>query len=153
MTGLRPKDREKVEVMAGHIFSKSPELKDWLNDGDGRSHLELAGVFQTLRRSNSWPQSKRIVKIADAVEIKAGSVGDLVDHEAFMLHDAEPAVQRTLLMLAVMKSRGVGIGESSEKIRQIFYNYFEDLVDGIIKNKNKDPESEETAAELLRRDT
>jgi hypothetical protein len=135
ISGLRHKDHDKVQDMAGHIFPKSPELVEWMVDGPGRSHMELAGIFQTFRRANSWPMAKRTLDVGGALEIRAGSVRALREHDAFMLADAEPNVQDAALLLALLKSRGLGIGESNEDIVRIFQKVVEGRIGTITKNK------------------
>ena len=135
ISGLRRKDFDKVQSMAGHVFTKSPELLDWTVDGPGQSHLELAGVLQTLRRSNSWPPRKKTLKIGDAFEVKSDSIRALREHPAFLLRESESEVQNFTLFWSATKSRGLGIGESSEKLVEIYQKFAEKHFDFITKNK------------------
>lgn len=134
ISGLRPKDYDKVQDMAKLVFGKSPELADWAVDGPGRSHMEFAGILQTLRRSNTFPRSKRILSVGGALEIRAGSVRSLRDHEAFMMHDADGQVQDAVLLMAVLKARGLGIGESNEDVVRVFQKFVEGRIGSITKN-------------------
>jgi len=136
ISGLRPKDADKVDRMARHVFGKEPELAEWTVDGPGQSHMELAGILQTLRRSNSFPRSKRELNVG-GLWVKAGSVRELIEDEAFMIPDASPIVQELALLWAVTKARGLGIGESQDWAVKLYRKYFESMFDGITKNGAK----------------
>lgn len=137
ISGLRAKDAAKVQTMARNIFRAAPELVDWTLEGPGQSQMELAGTLHTLRRSSSFPRSKRTLDIGGAIEIKAGSVRALADHEVFMLPDADADTRDAVLGWSVVKSRALGIGESQEDIVRLFRNHFEGRVDGITKNSSE----------------
>jgi hypothetical protein len=133
--GLRHKDFDKVQEMARLVFAKAPEMVDYAIDGPLKSQMELAGILQTLRRANSWPRSKRTLNVGGAIEIRAGSVRFLREHDAFILRDADRNIQDLALLWAITKSRSVGTGESFEKIGEIFQRYFEKPLDFITKNQ------------------
>lgn len=135
MTGLRPKDFDKVQEMARQVFGKSPEMVEYVIDGPLKSQMELAGIFQTLRWSNSWPQSKRTLDVGGILQIKSGSINGLREHEAFLLRDADDDTQLRVLTLAIIKSRVVGTGESFEKIVELYQRFAENPLDFIAKNK------------------
>lgn len=135
MTGLRPKDFDKVQEMARHVFAKSPQMVEYAIDGPLKSQIELAGIFQTLRWANSRPRSKRNLDVGGALEIRAGSVRALREHDAFMLRDADRDIQDAALALAIIKARVVGTGESFEKIVEIYQRFAEKPLDFITKNK------------------
>ncbi|HEX5744453.1 MAG TPA: hypothetical protein VFX84_03340 [Candidatus Saccharimonadales bacterium] len=135
ISGIRGvKDGPKVQEMASQIFGKEPELAEWCVDGPGQSQMDLAAILQTLRRSGSLPHSKRTLDVGGVLQIKAGSVRALADHEAFMIPDAEPNVRDAVLAWAVTKSRLLGYGESQEWAITLYQKYFERLFDGITKN-------------------
>jgi hypothetical protein len=103
ISGIRGvKDGPKVQKMAAEIFGKEPELAEWCVDGPGQSQMELAAILQTLRRSSSLPLSKRTLNVGGALEIKAGSVRALADHEAFVIADAPTDVQDAILGFSVL---------------------------------------------------
>ncbi|HYF96488.1 MAG TPA: hypothetical protein VD947_00440 [Patescibacteria group bacterium] len=136
ISGLRPKDYDKVQEMAGLVFGKAPELAEWMVDGPGKSQMELAAITQTLRRSNSWPLARRELNIGGGViAIKAGSVRALKQNEAFMLSDADSRTQDAALMIAMLKARGLGIPESNETLVKLFQKFIERGIDTITKNK------------------
>lgn len=134
ISGLRPKDYDKVQDMAKLVFGKSPELVEWVVDGPGRSHMEFAGILQTLRRSDTFPRSKRTLSVGGVLEIRAGSVRSLRDHEAFMMHAADGNVQDAVLFMAVLKARGLGMGEANEDVVRVFQKFIEGRIGNITKN-------------------
>lgn len=134
ISGLRPKDADKVDAMAGQVFAKAPELAEWAVDGPGKSQMELASILQTLRRGSSLPLSKRQLEVGGVLKIRAGSVRALNDHPAFMLRHDSADTRDAALAWAVVKARGLGIGESQDWVVTIFRKYFEEMVDGITKN-------------------
>lgn len=135
ISGIRGvKDGPKVQAMAAQIFSKAPELADWCVDGPGQSQMELAGILQTLRRSDSLPKAKRTLDVGGVLKIKAGSVRALADHEAFMIPDVDANVRDAVLALSVAKSRLLGYGESQQWVITLYQKHIERLLDGITKN-------------------
>ncbi len=135
ISGIRGvKDGPKVQKMAAEIFGKSPELAEWCVDGPGQSQLQLAGILQTLRRANSLPFSKRTLNVGGALEVKAGSVRALADHEAFMIPDADAGTRDAVLALSIAKSRLLGYGESQQWVITAYQKHIERRLDGITKN-------------------
>jgi hypothetical protein len=121
-------------MMAGRVFRAAPDLLDWTMDGPGHTQMELAGILQTLRHGNALRGSNRRLDVGGAIEITAGSVMKLTEHEAFMLPDAAPEVRDTVMSWSVIKSRALGLAESQEGIVKLFRRHFESRVDGITKN-------------------
>ncbi|HEY5153006.1 MAG TPA: hypothetical protein VII55_03455 [Candidatus Saccharimonadales bacterium] len=135
MSGLRPKDAEKVERLAGHVFAKAPELVDWAYEGPGESQLKLAAMLHTLRWANSLSPSRRELVLGGALRVKAGSVRRLVRDEAFLLGDVNPNTRDAALLLAIVKSRGLGMGESAEPVVDFFQQHIEPRIDSITNNE------------------
>ncbi len=134
VSGLRGvKDGPKVQEMASQIFGKSPELAEWCVDGPGQSQMELAAILQTVRRANSLPHSKRTLDVGP-LRIKAGSVRTLMDHESFMIPDADSNVRDAVMAWTIAKSRLLGYGESQKWAITLYQKYFESLFDGITHN-------------------
>lgn len=134
ISGLRPKDRDKVQAMALQLREKWPESREWINDGPGKSQLELARIFQTLRwwRPGEEP---RTLSVGGLFEVASGSAPALAQDEAFVLKDADWDTQRRALKLALFKSRLLGKWESNESVVRIYQQHFEPHLDKIIKNK------------------
>jgi hypothetical protein len=135
MSGLRPKDHDKVQTMAGYVKNKYPEAADWLIDGPGRSQMDLAGIFHTLRWDNPWAGNRRTLEVGGLVRITAGSIPALIDHEAFLYWDESADVQRKVLKTAVFKALLLGRTESHQKIVQFFQKNVEPRVQSIVHNK------------------
>lgn len=135
ISGLRPKDHEKVQKIAGLVFRKAPELADWAVDGPGKSHIEFASILQTLRHGAASVRSKPALRVGEVLEIPTQSIRDLYNHEAFLLRDADSRVQRKAISIALLKSRGLGWGESKEGLVRVFQKFVEGRLGTIIKNK------------------
>jgi len=134
ISGLRAKDFDKVQEMARQVFGKAPEMAEWIVDGPGRSQLELAAILQTLRHGNKKDE-RGILDVGGAIQIAAGGVKKLVESEAFMLKGASTPVQKSLLRLAVIKSRGLGFFESNALIVKLFQKYAEKHAHTFTKNE------------------
>jgi len=139
ISGLRPKDADKVQTMASRVFDKAPELVDWSIDGPGRSQMKLAAIFHTLRWANSWTRANRQLELGGALQVRAGSVRALAQDESFMLPDADANTRDGALAMALVKSRGLGIPESNDTIVKLFQTYVEPLIDTITKNTASNP--------------
>jgi len=136
ISGLRPKDTDKFHDMAANVFNKLPDIDEWIVDGPGRGEWQLAGILQTLRRSNSWPRRKRELAIAGgALSLRAGSIEDYRDDPSFVLRDRDPAVEGLALWIATAKSRALGIAESNELIVKLWQRFGERHVDSITHNQ------------------
>lgn len=137
ISGIRGvKDGGKVREMAAQIFDKAPELIEWCIDGPGQSQMELAAMLQTVRRANSLPYSKRTLDVGP-LRIKAGSVRALMDHEAFMIPDAEQDVKDAIMAWSIAKSRLLGYGESQKWAITLYQKYFESIFQGITHNDSQ----------------
>lgn len=137
VSGLRGvKDGPKVLEMADQVFGKAPELAEWCVDGPGQSQMEMAAILQTVRRANSLPHSKRTLDVGP-LKIKAGSVRALMDHEAYMIPDAEPNVQDAIMAWTIAKSRLLGYGESQKWAITLYQKYFESIFQGITHNDSE----------------
>jgi len=135
ISGLRPKDADKIQAVAANVFAKAPELVEWMVDGPGQSQMELAAILHTLRRANSQPRSSRELTVGGAVRVQAGSVRDLADNPAFLLPNADPNTRDGVLALAILKSRGLGIPESNETIVRLYQRFAEQRLATITKNQ------------------
>lgn len=137
ISGLRAKDADKVQQLAGEVFAKAPELVDWIVDGPGQSQMELAAILHTLRFSNSG-QAKRELTLGGApgIRLRAGSVRALAEHESFMLPNHGSNVQDAVLALAAIKSRGLGVPESNPLVVKLYQRHVERHMGAITKNQD-----------------
>lgn len=132
LSGLRPKDAEKVEEMGRAIFAKSPELVGWIMDGPGKDQFEMARVFHTLRERKRKPE---VLVIGGRLVVEAYSYDELREHPTFMLADRDDEVKDKVLRLAHLKSRGLHIGEGMKWIIGPFQKYVEPRIQRITHNK------------------
>lgn len=135
ISGLRPKDAKKFQKMAGLAFTKAPELAEWIIDGPGKSQMELAAIMHTLRYANSRPVASRRLEVGGAIQVTAGSVRALADHEAFMMPNADGNTRDAVLAMAIVKSRGIGIPESNERIVELYQRFVEQRLHTITHNE------------------
>lgn len=131
ISGLRPKDADKVEAMAAHVGTKWPGVKEWIHDGPGESQAELANIFHTLR----WGREGNRRSIGGVIDLVATTVPALRDNEAFMFKDADERTQRRVLQLAVGKARLLGTTESNPTIVMLFQKFAEKHLDTVTKNQ------------------
>lgn len=131
ISGLRPKDAEKVDTMAQALFTKAPELADWIVDGPGRDQFELARLFHSLREPQNNPQP---LVIGDKIELTALSPEAVVEHPAFLLREANTATQQRALKLARTKARALHALESNQTIVTLFQKVAEQRLDTVTKN-------------------
>lgn len=134
ISGLRAKDVEKVQAMATNVFTKAPELIDWIVDGPGRSELELGRLLHSLQGPANYAQAETLT-IAGAVELKPLPIRSLMEHQAFMMHHADSKTQENILAWARLKSMVLRKAESYEQVVSLYQKYAERIFDGINKNK------------------
>lgn len=126
ISGLRPKDADKVSTIADALFKQAPDMRDWLMDGPGYEQVELARVLQKLSRKGS-------LAVGSTLEITPVPES-LREHSAFMLSDAAPATQAAVLLASYAKARGLRTFESQEKIVTIWQRLGEKRVKKTIHN-------------------
>lgn len=132
ISGLRGKDKEKVEAMAQAVFEKSPEMVEWIADGPGNTQLELARVFHTLRESKRDP---KVLVVGGKLAVRTFDYKQLLENPAFLLTDADEDVQRRALKLAALKSRALHFAESLSFIVTPFQKYVEPRIGFILHNR------------------
>lgn len=135
ISGLRPKDFDKVQEMTKQVAGKWPDMAEWIKHGPGKTQMQLATIFQTLRHGSRRPNSKSVLDVGGAFQVSAISPDILRYNPAFMFPEAEPRVQTAILLLARLKSRGLGIPESNPTIVKLFQTFAEKRLDTITKNK------------------
>jgi hypothetical protein len=133
ISGLRPKDADKVEDMAANVFGKVPDYVDWIRTGPGRSQLELARVLHSLQGPSSFEQA-RTLTLGGAIDIVPMPIRALFEHEAFMLSDEDRRTQENALAWARVKSAVLHKAESYEEVVRLYQKWAERLFDGITKN-------------------
>lgn len=134
ISGLRAKDAEKVQKMAGNIFGKVPDFADWIETGPGASQLELARILHSLQGPADFKRAQTI-SLGGAVDIRPMPIRSLFNHDAFMLQDHDRTVQENALALARVKSMTLRKAESYEEVVRLYQKWAERLFDGITKNR------------------
>ena len=132
MSGLRGKDKEKVERIASVIFEKSPETVEWIVDGPGKSQFEMARVFHTLREPNDNPTT---LTVGGKLDIVPMTQDEVREHETFMLKDHDTKTIDRALALANFKSRTLHRAESQTAIVTFFQRHIEPKIGKILHNK------------------
>lgn len=131
ISGLRPKDVDKVQVMASNVFEKAPETIGWVVDGPGKDQFELARILHTLRESKRHPRDLVIGDRLDVPLIRTR----LEEHKAFMFRESNLRTQRAILRVARAKSRCLHIAESNERVVTAFQKSVEPAIGALVHNK------------------
>lgn len=74
ISGLRPKDKVKMDAAALNVFRVSPEVREWLIEGPGRSQLDLSVAFLSLRHPLD-----ETVHLIDGIELPSMKWDELID--------------------------------------------------------------------------
>lgn len=132
VSGLRGKDKTKVEDMARAVFEKSPEMVEWITDGPGSTQFELARIFHTLQESKRKPTT---LTLGQKLTVEPLSYKELAHHPNFLLGSAGAFTQKNTLRLAAIKSRGLHFFESIPFVVTPFQRYIEPRISTIVHNK------------------
>ncbi|MEK7599860.1 MAG: hypothetical protein AAB462_02405 [Patescibacteria group bacterium] len=136
VSGLRPKDADKVEKLTANIAKKSPDVIDWVVDGPGASQLEFARVLHTLRQPSKDAQA---MSVGGAIDIEPHVLDDLMRGEAFIFDVGRPRLLQAMVMATHAKSRFVFWGETKAHENPWLMRTWQEQVvpriDSILKNK------------------
>lgn len=132
VSGLRAKDRAKVETMAGRVLAQNPEIGEWIRDGPGRHQLDLAGLILSLRRRRT---DLPIVRIGDQLEVDLYDLEHLAKHPGFMADQLGPSGRRAIVELARAKARIVGRFEQQPAVVTFWQNHIERRLRAIVHNE------------------
>lgn len=129
ISGLRPRDTQKITQVADNVFKKAPAVKEWLIDGPGASQLELSKVLASLNA----PGVKN-VSLIDGLRVDTYQQSELAEHPAFM-YAHEPAARRRLILgEAAFKARALHFFESNPQVVTAWRKVMERRADSIVKN-------------------
>jgi hypothetical protein len=128
VSGLRPKDENKVHKLARNIFKAEPLILDWIIDGPGSSQVELARILHTARE----PEPARELLIGGKLPILPYRVADLATHAAMMLEDPEEA--RDAAEITRFKASKLHWAESNERLVTLYQRYLEPAMGFITNN-------------------
>ncbi len=126
ISGLRPKDAEKVAAIADSVLEKMPDAWEWLEYGPGREQMFLARILQTISRGGSLAVGQSLV--INPVRF------DLRLHHQFMIADHPEAVQSAVLAATAVKAKAVHKAGSSDRLVTLWQRFGEKRVSGIIHN-------------------
>lgn len=136
ISGLRPKDAEKINVVAANIFRLYPDVLQILKDGEGRNQVDLAGAFYTLSGGERTTLLVGDQETHNTLMIRgADNVQRLRDRTEFMLHDASAPMQAAVLRVSALKSRMLHAAEGSNLVNWWQAAGMEQVVRAIITNK------------------
>lgn len=131
VSGLRPKDAQKVDALTRNIADKAPALIDWMTDGPGASQLDLARILLTLRQGRT---DGKELRVGGLLTIKPYKLRELGRHQAFMF-----AGQTHLLRGFVEIKHGISHGlhtvEANQRIVSLFQKYIEPNIQSLVKNE------------------
>lgn len=131
ISGLRPKDENKVQRMAANVFDKEPEILDWIVDGPGQTQLELADALHTLREPDDARQD---LIIGGRLYIVAGRPSALSSHPAFV-SSGDKETDDSILKWSRRKARLLHVFESDPRIVTSYQRYLEQPLSFVTKNK------------------
>ena len=137
ISGLRPKDAEKVNDITTNVLGKSWEVHEWMVEGPGKGLYDFARLLQGLRTPNS---AKHALLIGHVYElgIPPASDEEIASHTkaAEALGNLSPRQLRNTIRLARLKSRVLHGVEGNERIVAFWQNHFENskAIDNVVKN-------------------
>ena len=129
ISGLRAKDLAKVAAMAENVLTRYPAIREWIHDGPGKATLDLARVLHTLSEPRRNP---RVRRIGTRLQIVPYTLDELLEHPGLMASTLSHRRRRTLIELSCLKSRLVGVGESSPTLVTFWQKHIEDRLSPII---------------------
>lgn len=129
VSGLRPKDAIKINDLSKNVFTKAPELYDWIVEGPGKSQLELANILYTLSKS----MFDKTLIIGDKLEIKPQNILKLPKNPNMLIKNDQSAY--FAVFVSLIKAQAVHFVEKHSRAVTFFQKYFEPHMDFIVKNR------------------
>jgi hypothetical protein len=134
VSGIRPKDKAKLDSISTHIHHNFPGIRTWLHEGPGREQLLFARMIHSLRQPLG-EQSQNLT-IGDLVDQPTVDLVSILQDERYSLVSGLPSsIQRASLEATRLKARVLHWGEEKERIVTMFQNVLEKRFDKIVKNK------------------
>lgn len=127
VSGLRSKDENKVQDMAEKIFSKSPELLDYIQNGPLQNELEFVRVIASL---SGVPTPH----VLDSRPLHAP--GELTMHPHFMAKALPARMRQMIIGATIFKARGLQLFERNAAVVTFWQKYIERSA-GIITGTNQ----------------
>ncbi len=130
ISGIRPKDVSKVANVAHNVFTKAPELREWLIDGAGASQLELSALVASLLKDR-----QAIEGVLKDIELPKYTQAELMEHAAFIPRDlTSTRVKQQIIATAAFKAEGLHFFESNKHVVSAWQKYAEKRATAIVKN-------------------
>lgn len=134
VSGIRPKDRKKLDSISTNIHQNFPGIRTWIHDGPGRDQLLFARMIHSLRQPvGNQSQNLTIGNIVDEPTVDLESI--LRDSNYSMVSGLPASLRRIILHATRAKAQVVHWGESKEELVTVFQNVLEDKFDKIVKNR------------------
>jgi len=130
ISGIRPKDKSKVERLASNVFTKAPELREWAIHGPGSSQVYLGELLKSLTPNKNHCDVFGVGNLYSRMPRST-----LAEHESFMVKDLSHEDKCRILAVAAMKADMLSFAESNKHISAFFQKFIERRVDSIVKNK------------------
>jgi len=129
ISGLRPRDEDKIASVAANVFRAAPEIKEWLMNGPGKTQLELGALIASLRHPG-LPS----MELFNGVTVRTYTPDELVEHPAFMLPEYSSGYCRSVLGLAALKATLLHSFENNPRVVTAWRQVAERHADLIVKN-------------------
>jgi hypothetical protein len=133
ISGLRPKDKPKLDVLTENTLKKAPEVRDWIIDGDGSSQYEFARILQTLRAPR-WGGA--LLHAGGRLTVPTMPLAELIDHPANVLRQSD--MSQYAAQVSRYKSRTLHIAERQEWAVTLYQRHIEKHLGFIVMNKGRD---------------
>jgi len=130
ISGLRPKDRLKVENMAAIVFEKAPELREWAIKGPGSDQFKLGTIIRSLN-----PNRPAVNLFGTDYYDRTLTISELAEHETFMLKELGHEQKCRIVGLAALKAQSLSFFESNPTIVTVFQKFLERNLDSIVNNR------------------
>lgn len=134
ISGLRAKDRAKVDTMTERVLTGCPAVADWITEGPGQDLLSLARSLHTLRQPG---HEAKTLRIGNQLDLAPYTRDELENHPGFMANHLGPAGRRTIIELARLKSRAVGQAESHPMLVTSWQRHIEHRLRAIVHNDRR----------------
>ena len=128
VSGLRPKDQQKVDGWARNVQQAWPDLTDWAMDGPGRSQMELARILYSLRGRGADAMA-----LGGALVVGRYSPSTLAKYAQPMASPHFSA--KALVRLTRQKANILRTAERQGWVVTLYQRYAEPLLAPIVKNR------------------
>ena len=129
ISGLRPRDYDKITHVADNVFTRSPEVKEWLVDGPGKPLIELSTMIASLRKPGLTSTS-----LIDGLHVRTFTHDELIEQPSFMLPEQPEQRKRAIIGEAAFKATALHAFESNPLVVMLWRHFLERRAGAIVKN-------------------